>query len=369
MSFLAICTVGRATLIVAKTGDQVFCEELEFSRHSENLFPLLIKMLSSHDLGLEDFDCFGCVVGPGSFTGIRIGMSVIKAFGYALKKPVVAINSLELLASNAVNNPQPGTVLAVINAGAGMVYHQAFERVAGELRSVYQPRKDTFEHFEAYFDASLKGKCEVVYSQNDEKGRDFTEFFGENSTFLCDSLARAIGTRVDQKAWLSSEEVVPLYLRGSSAEQNILDADFVRLGVDDIAEIELLESQRDEFDLPWSRRATLDSLNNPNFECYGLKNKAGVWGMISILKNDDECEIVRVIVRRQARELGLGRRMLQQIVQMQRDAKRSAIFLEVNEHNFPALALYQSCGFERVGERKKYYDGRDSAILMKLTLN
>ena len=65
MNFLAICTVSRSTLISLVVNGENYTEVLEFSRHSENLFPLLTQTLDEHNLTLADFDCFGCVVGPG----------------------------------------------------------------------------------------------------------------------------------------------------------------------------------------------------------------------------------------------------------------------------------------------------------------
>ncbi len=369
MNFLAICTVSRSTLISLVVNGENYTEVLEFSRHSENLFPLLTQTLDEHNLTLADFDCFGCVVGPGSFTGIRIGMSVVKGFGFALSKPIVAINSLELLAYNRLNSASSGKILAVINAGAGMVYHQAFRVYEGKLVALYQPKLDTFKHFEAFKQFRFGDDVDVVFCQNDEKGADYSEQLGSSENFSISSLTAAISNKISAHEFTSAVEVSPLYLRVSSAEQNIRDIRFERLSADQIEGICELEGQNDEFDLPWSKGATLDSLNNPDFECYGLTNKDGVWGMISTMNNGSECEILRVVVRKNARELGLSNRLITELVSLKKQEGKTAILLEVNEHNFPAISMYTRNGFVRVGERPKYYHNKDSAILMKLTLN
>jgi len=74
-------------------------------------------------------------------------------------------------------------------------------------------------------------------------------------------------------------------------------------------------------------------------------------------------------VRNVARELGLGNRLVGELIARKKGEGRTRILLEVNEHNFPAIRLYEKNGFERVGERKKYYHNTDSAILMTLKLD
>ncbi len=369
MNFLAICTVSRATLISLEIDGKNYTKTLEFSRHSENLFPLLMEMLEKHDLKLSDFDCFGCVTGPGSFTGIRIGMSVIKGFGFALNKPIVAISSLELLAQNRTKLCKTGKILAVINAGAGLVYHQAFELQNGyNLKALYQPKLDSFKHFAEFKAFRFGENVDTIFCQNDEKGADYTADFCGSENFSADSLTDCVKAKISAQEFTSAVEVAPLYLRVSSAEQNIRDAEFCRLGKDDLDDICVIESQADEYDLPWSRTAILDSLNNPNFECFGLKNSGGLWGIIAVQNGGSETEILRVKVRASARELGLGNRLISELIALKTGAGCDKILLEVNEHNFPAISLYLRNGFLRVGERKKYYHNTDSAILMTLNL-
>ena len=68
--------------------------------HSENLMPLIEELLLRNSVKLADIDLIACSVGPGSFTGIRIGVSSIKAISEVLGVPVAAVTSLETLARN-----------------------------------------------------------------------------------------------------------------------------------------------------------------------------------------------------------------------------------------------------------------------------
>ncbi|MBE5738262.1 MAG: tRNA (adenosine(37)-N6)-threonylcarbamoyltransferase complex dimerization subunit type 1 TsaB [Clostridiales bacterium] len=68
-------------------------------KHSEGLFLYIEKALFENKMDIKDFDYYACVIGPGSFTGIRVGMSTIKGFNQVAKKTVVPINTFEIFAS------------------------------------------------------------------------------------------------------------------------------------------------------------------------------------------------------------------------------------------------------------------------------
>ena len=70
--------------------------------HSEKLMPLIDEILKTNNVTLNDIDLFACGVGPGSFTGVRIGVSTIKAFVDSSNKPCVAVSSFESLACSAL---------------------------------------------------------------------------------------------------------------------------------------------------------------------------------------------------------------------------------------------------------------------------
>ena len=112
------------------------------------------------------------MIGPGSFTGIRIGMSVAKGFGLALNKPLITINSLELLAYNLIEKTDK-TICAVINAGAGLVYHQTFRvQVLNEekmLVPLVAPRVDKIKHFQGYLQSNYNNDVEIIFNNNGEK--------------------------------------------------------------------------------------------------------------------------------------------------------------------------------------------------------
>lgn len=99
MNFLGIDTTGKQALIVAQINGKKYYDEVINEKHSEALLKHIDDILLKAKVELKDIDVFGNVSGPGSFTGIRIGLSTIKAFAYALNKKVVNVTRFDVLSS------------------------------------------------------------------------------------------------------------------------------------------------------------------------------------------------------------------------------------------------------------------------------
>lgn len=100
MKILAVDSTAENLVIAVFDGQKIFSKiSIEGAKkHNSLILPYIDATLSDANLTINDIDVFACVVGPGSFTGIRIGISTIKGFATALNKKAVAVNSLELLA-------------------------------------------------------------------------------------------------------------------------------------------------------------------------------------------------------------------------------------------------------------------------------
>jgi tRNA threonylcarbamoyladenosine biosynthesis protein TsaB len=101
---------------------------------SAQLVPQIAALLAKHRLSKADIDAFIVVSGPGSFTGLRVGLAAIKALAEILKKPIVPVSLLEIL---AIASRAQGKAAAVLDAGRGGVYFGAYE-IVGELVQVLQ---------------------------------------------------------------------------------------------------------------------------------------------------------------------------------------------------------------------------------------
>lgn len=100
MKILAIDTTSENLVIAFYDEGEIksYISQEGSKKHNSLLMPSIEKLLSENNCNIEDVDYFACVVGPGSFTGIRIGVSTIKALSFATGKKAVAITSFEELA-------------------------------------------------------------------------------------------------------------------------------------------------------------------------------------------------------------------------------------------------------------------------------
>ena len=89
------------------------------------LMPSIKRVLDSLDLSVKDIDYFAAGTGPGSFTGIRIGLSTIKGLALAGRKPVAGISSLDIMALNA--GAVDGLVCPMVDAKRGLIYFSIYK--------------------------------------------------------------------------------------------------------------------------------------------------------------------------------------------------------------------------------------------------
>lgn len=111
--------VGRAG---APSADAVAHEVATDRRHAEELTPLVARTLADAGLTLDQIECFAVDVGPGRFTGLRVGLATVRTLALVSARPVVALSSLEILAAAETGGP----VLAVVDARRGEVFQQRF---------------------------------------------------------------------------------------------------------------------------------------------------------------------------------------------------------------------------------------------------
>jgi tRNA threonylcarbamoyladenosine biosynthesis protein TsaB len=105
------------------------------ARHGETLLPLVAQALSAAGLKREELDLLAVGLGPGSFTGTRIGVATAKGLAVALDKPLVGVVTLRALAQAA-----PGRVVVpIVDAHKGEVYVAVYERVGGVLHERLAP--------------------------------------------------------------------------------------------------------------------------------------------------------------------------------------------------------------------------------------
>ena len=133
MKILALDTSGPVAG-AALMEDGVITHEVMASHgltHSQTAMPMVDQCLSSANLTAKDIELFAAVAGPGSFTGVRIGVCAVRALAHAWNKPAVSIDSLETLAMNGFGFN--GIICPILDARRGQVYCAAFRFAEGKL--------------------------------------------------------------------------------------------------------------------------------------------------------------------------------------------------------------------------------------------
>ena len=105
--------------------------------HSENLVPMIKEVLDNLNLKVSDIDLYGVAIGPGSFTGLRIGIATVKSFAHVFDKPIVGVSTLEGLAFNLPYNK--GTIVPMIDARRDRVYTGIYRWDMGNLSNIMEP--------------------------------------------------------------------------------------------------------------------------------------------------------------------------------------------------------------------------------------
>ena len=125
LTVLALDTSSRANIIAVSRGDKLL-RSLTIppdEKRSESLWSDVQSLLTEVGLAIDDIDLFAVCVGPGSFTGLRVGMAAVKGFSAASNKPIVGVTSLETMAFAAGSGR---LVCSILTAYKGDVYSQLF---------------------------------------------------------------------------------------------------------------------------------------------------------------------------------------------------------------------------------------------------
>jgi len=135
MRILAIDTSTKFLCLAIYDRGKTYSCNVEVGKKLSSLLAVLIqRSCSAAAVKISDIDYFCVGLGPGSFTGMRIGVSVIKALGWALGKPVLGISSLDIIAQNADAGDRP--IIPVVDAKRNLIYCSFYRKDRGRLSRV-----------------------------------------------------------------------------------------------------------------------------------------------------------------------------------------------------------------------------------------
>ncbi|MBF0565378.1 MAG: tRNA (adenosine(37)-N6)-threonylcarbamoyltransferase complex dimerization subunit type 1 TsaB [Nitrospirae bacterium] len=235
MKVLAIDTssaVGSAAVldtIEGLSGCRILRLTDKKNTHSQSLMPSIDFLLKTSGLKISDVGLFVVTLGPGSFTGLRIGLSTVNGFSFATGKPVAGVSALECLAWNFPYSACP--VCTIIDARRGDVYgalftygDNGFSRLLEE--GVYnagvlmEKLSDNFRDYTVFTgDACVKFRALI-----EERLGDKALFAGPDKTYVSAATAALIGVKEYEKGRATvSNTLKPLYFKRPQAEEKLND--------------------------------------------------------------------------------------------------------------------------------------------------
>ena len=145
MKVLAVDTTSNAAS-VALVEDNVLVGEFVLNHkktHSQEILPMIDEVLRRANCEVSDIDLFAAAKGPGSFTGLRIGIATIKGLAHSVNKPVIGISKLEALAYNMPFCEH--IIVPIMDARRGQVYTGAYIWEDGKLKEIGEPEAISIE--------------------------------------------------------------------------------------------------------------------------------------------------------------------------------------------------------------------------------
>ena len=225
MKILGIDTSTKIATIAVIDEEKVLGEytlNQEMS-HSENLIPMIKELLNNLYIKIEDIDLYGVAIGPGSFTGLRIGVAAVKSLAHLFNKPIVGVSTLQGMAYNLPHNK---VVIPMIDARRDRVYTGVYSWENGILKTIKADdvleMEVLLDELKEYDTIAVNGDGSILYKDrliNNLKDIKFSTK-GQNickATSICElALLKYNNGEVDDFYTLAPE-----YLRETQAQREL----------------------------------------------------------------------------------------------------------------------------------------------------
>lgn len=226
MNLLAIDASGVAGSVAyikenRLVGEYYICDKLT---HSQTIMPMLEHMKSLLEIDLETLDAVAVTSGPGSFTGLRIGVTAAKALALALEVPIIGIPTLDVIAHNIAHTSH--LICPIMDARRNQVYTALYKWEAEELVNLTEYRTCDMDEYLTELEA--KGEKVIFLGDGvDPYKEKIQERLGEHALFApsflnlqhASTLAEVAGAYFKSGKVVDASEFVPMYLRKSQAER------------------------------------------------------------------------------------------------------------------------------------------------------
>ncbi|HKW03297.1 MAG TPA: tRNA (adenosine(37)-N6)-threonylcarbamoyltransferase complex dimerization subunit type 1 TsaB [Vicinamibacterales bacterium] len=391
MLVLALETVTRAGSVALMDGDVCEATTGDATRtHGERLPHDVTDWLARHGRSIADVDLFAVIAGPGSFTGLRVGIAAIQGFALSRSRAVVPVPTLDALAHGWLGHAPlagPGLLVACLDGQRGEVFSAAWEVAPGQsledARVVFDPRVTPPEPLVA----DLRQRSDKGITIVGDGARRYASIFNaanlpleiaDAPVPLAGVAARLAMAHPDRA--VAPHALRPIYIRRPDA---VLARDRAqaraRAGEDPIAgftidravtreELAAVESlQRQTFTNPWAAESIKWELENTDVaRLYVMRaTDQRVVAYCACWIVFDELHINSLAVDPAWRRRGLARRLLVSVFGDAVASGAQSATLEVRRSNEAARALYEGLGFKVDGVRRDYYQHpREDALIL-----
>jgi tRNA threonylcarbamoyl adenosine modification protein YeaZ/ribosomal-protein-alanine acetyltransferase len=306
---------------------------------AEALAPMVQNVVAESGFRFADISRIAVTIGPGTFTGVRIGLAMARGLGLSLGIPAIGINSLAAIAANEKPGGLPLAVAA--DARMGEVYFATFDKSGLEISAPAAVTLDDARKIISARKFCVVGTGAELVAQGLDHARGRAGDLPVAANF-----ARLAATLDPADA-----PPEPLYLRAPDVKpQN----SFLRVGPE--AAAVLAELHAENFATAWNEKSFAGLLASPGTTAILHSSQNTPTGFMVFRKAADETEIITICTRVAFRRKGLAKALLQQAESQIRNGGAKSLFIEVAMSNTAALALYAACGFTQTGSRKNYYD-------------
>lgn len=218
MKILAIDTSSKICSCAILENEELIDEiNLDDGRtHSENLLPIMSELLERNKIDLKEIDLISCCVGPGSFTGIRIGVASIKAIAEVHNIKIASVTSLETLAR--INESEKIKV-TMIDARNNQIYCGIFDNEYNQIEELMADDiYNIIEVLKKYENMIFIGDGAILHKEKIVENIENAEFSEKNEQ------KASIGGKIAYKKYSDSDlkiadTILPIYLRKSQAER------------------------------------------------------------------------------------------------------------------------------------------------------
>ncbi len=226
MNVLSIDSSSKVATIALINDEEIISEYILNNKreHSTILMPMIDKILNENNMSINDIDGYVVSKGPGSFTGLRIGMATIKGLSFGSNRPYVSLSSLDGLAYSV--SSFSGIICPIMTALRENVYTSLYKLIDGKLHNILEPvAMDIDELVEI-----LKEKNENIIFTGDGilKHRDYLAQNIKNAVFAPKHLINVRASSIGELGLMlikdgksDNPNSAPLYIKKPQAEQDL----------------------------------------------------------------------------------------------------------------------------------------------------